>query len=118
MHTIITRVGFCERCSRNSNPRSGLFYVVHGDTGWHVYKSTSLGKIGFVPTNYKLIKVIGQNVVYEKLCSIHNCGVYVYYDNIKQNYQFDQLNWQRGMLSITTWNALQQYKHDKDYYLF
>lgn len=115
METIITRVGFCDNCCKNRNPRTGIFFVVMGTTGWHILKSKAMGKIGFVPMNYKLIKTIGENVVYEKLCSIHDCGMEVFYDSNRQSYQFIQGKWGRGVMSVKTWNALQQYKHDGDY---
>ena len=113
--TVIARVGFCEQCFINQHPRTGIFFVVAGKKGWHIYKAQAMGKIGYVPTNYRLIKSIGENIVYEKICGIHGCGVNVYFDNSQQMYRFDFLNWQRGIMDNKSWNALVTYKRDEDY---
>lgn len=115
--TIITRIGFCENCYRNNNPRTGIYYVVMGaKNGWHVYKAQNMTRfIGYVPMNYKLIKSIGENVIYEKLCSIHDCGMDVYWNPQNQCYNFDQGKWERGIMTINQWNSLQQMKRDNQY---
>lgn len=117
MGTIITRIGFCDNCFRNQNPRTGILFVVMGaKNGWHIYKAQNMTRfIGYVPMNYKLIKVIGENVIYEKLCSIHKCGMFVYWEPSIQNYKFDQGDWERGMMTLKEWNALQQLKDDRQY---
>lgn len=117
MATIISRVGFCDSCCKNQNPRTGIYYVVMGATnGWHIYKAQNMTRfIGYVPMNYKLIKVIGENVIYEKLCSIHGCGMDVYWEPSQQCYKFDQGKWERGMMTLNQWNCLQQIKHDEQY---
>lgn len=111
--TIISRVGFCDSCSKSSNPRTGGYFVVVGSKGWHIYKAQRMGKIGFVPINYHILKAIGENIVYETLCS--TCGVDVYWDSESSSYKFDLHDWTRGMMTLKDWNALQQYKHDLDY---
>lgn len=117
MSTIICRVGFCSQCYKAQRPRTDNFFVVHGTTGWHVMLAQHLGNPGFVPTLYRLVKVIGENVVYEKLCSMHDCGTDVYYHSTSQEYRFDLGEWERGMMTLETWNALVQYKHDTDYHI-
>ncbi len=117
MATIISRVGFCDNCYKNQNPRTGIYFVVMGaKNGWHIYQAQNMTRyVGYVPMNYKLIKTIGENIVYERLCSIHECGVEVYWDPSNQCYKFDQRAWQRGMMTTKEWNSLQMYKHDDDY---
>lgn len=115
MSTIITRVGWCSKCYKAQRPRTDNFFVTMGTTGWHVMLAKHIGNIGFVPTLYKLIKTVGQNVIFEQLCSMHECGVEVYYVPSTDKYNFRLGEWKRGMMELKTWNSLQQYKHDTDY---
>ena len=116
MKTIITRVGFCSSCYKAQRPRSGNFFVVKGKD-WHIMKSGHIGNTGFVPFLYKLIKVVGDNVIYEKLCSLNDCGTEVFYIPSSDSYDFRLGKWERGMMDIKTWNALAKYKRDSDYFL-
>lgn len=117
METIITRVGYCPHCNEAMRPHYDSQFAVVGKTGrYHIYIANSLGRIGFVPHFYKLIKVIGQNVVYEKSCAMHGCGTDIYFDNEKQNYQFYIQGYERGIMDLTSWNALVQY-HDDGYFI-
>lgn len=116
METIITRVGFCKDCEKDMRPHYDSLFAVIGKTNhYHIYKSNSLGRIGFVPHFYKLIKVIGQNVVYEKCCGMHSCGVDIYFSHDIQDYQFAMYRdkWVRGMMDLVSWNALVKYKDDE-----
>lgn len=113
--TIITRVGFCEACFKAQRPRTDNFFVAMGKNGWHIMQAKHIGNIGFTPHLYKLIKSIGQNIIYEKMCSMHDCGTEVYWSQQHQNYRFDLGSWEKGMMLLSDWNSLQKYKHDEDY---
>lgn len=113
--TTITRVGFCEACFKAQRPRTDNFFVARGTNGWHIMQAKRIGNIGYTPHLYRLIKVIGENVVYEKMCTMHSCGTDIYYDSLSQNYKFLLGKWERGMMTLSDWNSLQKYKHDKDY---
>lgn len=116
--TILTRPGWCEECSKKERPRINDQFIVMGSRGWHMYIAEFNRPPGFTPHLYKLVKVIGENVVYEYLCCMHNCGCDIYYDQQKQGYQFQlhDSQWKRGILPIKDWNALQQY-FDSDYWI-
>lgn len=115
MKTIITRVGWCMDCYKAQRPRTGNFFVAKGDTGWHVMLANHIGNSGFTPHLYKLIKVVGENIIYEKLCSLHDCGTDVYFHSASQSYRFDLGKWDRGVMKLTDWNKLVVYKHDPQF---
>lgn len=117
--TIISRVGHCAFCEKAGRPHYDSTFAVIGRTGqYHMYIANRIGKIGYTPHFYRLIKTIGQNVVYEKSCAMHGCGVDIYFDNEVQDYQFIlyEDSWQRGIMELKDWNALVQYK-DPDYFI-
>lgn len=115
METILTRVGFCPDCCRADRPRTDNFFVAMGSTGWHVMVAKRIGKPGYVPTLYRLIKALGENVIYEKLCGMHDCGVEVFYNSTTDRYNFHLGKWERGVMTTKNWNSLQAYKHDLDF---
>jgi hypothetical protein len=123
--STISRVGFCEKCFKRGSPHNGEYYCVVGDKNIYVKiaKNAKIFNQGFVPHFYLLLKVIGQNVVYKRSCSIHNCGGHVTItEGVDENGQqvevctwtFDEF--QRGIMTIEQWNALITYK-DKSYHL-
>lgn len=101
---VISRVGYCDKCAKAERPRHDSFFVVCGSHGWHVYRSKGIGKPGYVPTLYRLIKAIGENIVYEKQCSMHDCSVEIEYRS--GMYHFTLGKWERGMMTRESWNAL------------
>lgn len=111
----MTRVGWCSHCYKAQRPRTDNLFVAKGTNGWHVMKANHIGNIGYTPHLYKLIKAIGENVVYESMCAMHDCGVEVFFVPSTDRYNFRLGEWQRGMMTLKTWNSLQQYKHDPDY---
>lgn len=109
---MISRVGWCQRCQREMRPKTGHHFVVAGAKAFHVYQAEHTVYNGFVPYFYKLVKSIGENVVYERLCGIHECGVEVYWDSQNYKYKFVMKEhlWERGIMPLTTWNALVMFK--------
>lgn len=112
---IITRVGWCLDCFKAERPRTDNFFVARGTNGWHVMKANHIGNLGYTPHLYRSIKIIGENVVYEKMCAMHSCGTDIYYDSLSQNYKFVLGKWERGMMTLSDWNSLQHYKHDPQF---
>jgi hypothetical protein len=114
--TLISRVGFCEECFRKQQPREGTYYCVVGDKNFYVLISNhiSSARLGFTPHFYNLVKVIGQNVIYEKSCGIHNCGGHVTMKDDKATWTFDKK--ERCVVTIEQWNAMVRYK-DESYHL-
>jgi len=101
----ITRVGFCPHCFKAQRPRTDNFFVVHGKN-WHVYRANHISNPGYTPHLYRLLKTIGENVIVEKICGMHECGSVVWWDNVNQCYAFSLQKWERTMLTIKQWNAL------------
>lgn len=117
MDTIITRVGFCPKCYKAERPRTDNFFVVMGNSGWHIMKAAHIGNIGFTPHIYKVVKVDQdrKNVIYQKICSMHDCGTEVYWSTSQNAYQFHIDKGEREIMTIENWNALVMYKRDLDY---
>lgn len=114
--TTLSRVCFCEQCYKGYKPQKGQLFLVHGTHGFHVRSAIRNGTRGYSPHVIRLVKTIGENVVYEKRCGIHFCGVILEYKETKNDFVFDYLGeWQRGIISIQEWNAWVQYKNDPQY---
>lgn len=115
---FICRIGYCEVCAREQRPKSGQQYLVVGEEGFHLYFAWRNAPIfGFGPHLYKIHKIIGQNVVYDTWCSMYPCGI-AREENIADNsidYFPNENAKRRGIMLLSDWNALVQYKNDFDY---
>jgi len=108
---MICRVGFCPHCKERRRPKTDDAFVAIGAKGdYHVYYADHNGELGFVPHIYELLKVIGENVIYRKICTMHDCGTEIDLRYIPPPFVFKKEAWERGMMTITSWNALQQLK--------
>ena len=106
--TMISRVGFCEHCFHLRKPRTNQVYCVIGATGtYHLYYADRNGVIGFTPHIYDLLKVVGTNVVYRKICVMDSCGLDI---DTTGEFWLEKDHWQRGIMTIECWNALQKFK--------
>ena len=107
--TLITRVGHCENCQKNHKPKFGEPFAVIGQTErFHIYLANKQPPSGFSPFFYRLKKVIGQNVVYERLCGI--CEVTIFQSEPQWSFIFHEDKWQRGIMTIEQWNSLILFK--------
>ena len=111
--TVITRIGYCETCARSNSPRTGQRFLAYGSTSnaYFVLEAERNGKIGFTPHLYKLDKVLGQNVIIFKACSIYGCDV----DKKKtgQDWWYFVKGWKREVWTLETWNALVLLKNNE-----
>lgn len=116
--TIISRVGFCQECQKQSRPRQGSFFCVSGEHGFHKgisnHRPTTLH--GFTPHFYQLIKVLGENVIYEKSCGMHNCVKGGHFAHEKEGWSWTFDYFERIVCTIEEWNNIVRYK-DKGYQL-
>ncbi len=118
--TIICRTGFCLDCARANRPLYGQLFLVLGSHGYHVYEVEYTHRFkGFVPMFYKLIKPIGQNIIYERLCCMGKCAITLVWNTTtkKMDFGFDNTKWKRGIMTLESWNALVQYRRDNDYFV-
>lgn len=119
MKTVITRIGFCLECYKNNRPQIDDPFLVCGSTGYHVRYSGRNGRYtGFVPTLYRLEKVIGENVIVSSNCCMHECGVdrYITAEGYF-NYFAIHSKWKKHIFTLPQWNGLVLWKHDWDYYI-
>lgn len=110
--TLITRVGFCPDCFKRNRPRTDQMYIVHGTThDVDVLKyATKIGIRGFTPHIYELEKVIDRTVIYRSICTMHLCGIDIFFHKQGWNFMFRDDMWKRGATTIENWNALVQFK--------
>lgn len=109
--TSFTRVGFCQECKDNHRPKSGNLFVALGASGnYHIYVAGSKNTEGYVPHIYIIDKVLDGNVIYHKICCMHNCGISTV-NKISNKFSFDERAWSKHILPIKEWNALQQFRN-------
>ena len=111
-HTIITRVGWCDQCFKENRPHSQDSFLVYGSyrNDYHLKIAQGNGVRGFVPTIYKLVKVIGTNCIIDYACSF--CDANIWQGQDAWNYS---VTWKRMMMDVNNWNSLCLYKNDNDY---
>lgn len=112
--TIVTRVAFCPNCFKENNPKTNQLFLVYGSSTnkFRIYRANWNGTTGYCPHILRIVKVIGENVVYEKACGI--CEVDMWKNN-EGTISFEITNWSRGIMSILEWDQWILYKNDYDY---
>lgn len=118
--SIITRPGFCPNCSKEEQLKTGKSFLVYGATGWHHRTARQNSRYwGFVPTIYKLHKVIGSNVVVLRCCAVEGCGSEWKLIENQWMITIQPENYIRIIYPLEKWNALvlNPYWHDLQYYV-
>jgi hypothetical protein len=120
--TIICRTGWCDICAKENRPHTGQRFITIGSKGrYHVYHVDHVPKrYGFTPHLYRLNKSIGNDVVYDMLCCMEDCGVYLDDNASTGKIDFCLLpdKWRRGLMLLIDWNALVlRCKQDPDYFV-
>lgn len=118
--TILTRHGFCPLCSVNNLPKSGTMFKVVGRKGSHMKVCEHNPRwAGYTPHLYRLIKALGENIVYERICCVVDCGIIKVANDEEQVWEYIEKedHWVRGIMTLTDWNSLVMYKKDLDYFI-
>ena len=109
--TTLTRCGFCEACYKAHRPTLKDPFAVIGNTGtYHIYLAENANNVGITPHFYRLIKVIGENVVVESLCAMHGCGIHVDTTRPQWIFYFNKEKWQRSIITLEQWNSLVKFR--------
>lgn len=104
---ILTRCGFCESCYKSHRPSLKDLFAVIGNTGvYHIYSSRGANAHGITPHFYKLIKVIGSNVVVESICAMDGCGIDIEDCAPDKIFYFRKEQWNRSIITLEQWNSL------------
>lgn len=108
-HPIICRCGFCQECFKEGRPHSQDPFLAYGSNNKDYVYRRALGNgiRGFVPTIYKALNILGQNVIINYACSFCDC---VMWDD-GQGWRYE-IKWKRGLLHLEDWNALVTFKDD------
>lgn len=118
--SLITRIGFCQRCYDNHSPHDDQLMLLYGTHGYHVDnahpKRIPAHPIGYTPHLYKFMRTQGNIVIAKTVCCINGCDVKL--TRLPDNkYEFLILDskWKEVDMLICDWNALQKYKRDNDF---
>jgi hypothetical protein len=115
--TIITRVGFCEKCAQARRPKEGNLFLVYGSTSNSYYvaiaEDNSFMYNGYTPHVYILEKVVDGICHIHSHCSMNGCDVDVGKGK-KLEYSYSVIGGKDEKMTIADWNALVMYR-DKDY---
>ena len=115
--TTLCRVQYCPECAKNERPKTNQLCLFYGAkrNGYFVRGAIKIGTFGYTPHILKLVKVIGDTIIYESACSLNECGVDIWQTDEYGKYSFKVKKWSRGSIPINQWNAWTQYKHDSNY---
>lgn len=115
MSTIISRVGYCEKCAKLNKPKSGQVFLVMGGNSC-CYKglySSKNGKAGFTPHLYKIFKVANnrEKVYYQSLCCMADCGIKTSTVEGRLHISINHEKWSTvKVMSLKNWRALVLFK--------
>lgn len=119
MQHIITRVGHCPLCVLTKSPRTDQAFLAYGSTSkkYNVLYAERNGRIGYTPHIYKG-KIVGDNVIVEKVCAMYGCGV-DRKPEIDHWFYFTKSDaWTREIWTLKTWQALIDLKHNDFTYMY
>ncbi len=113
MKTMVTRIGYCEKCYSAKRPQGGQHFLVYGSTSDTMYledvKSRNATR-GFVPHIFLLIEHDYDEVKYRKVCCMCDCGAIYFPNKEDENLSEAIVNeeeWSEELTMPTTrWNAL------------
>ncbi|HEY5587424.1 MAG TPA: hypothetical protein VIK86_00550 [Candidatus Paceibacterota bacterium] len=113
--TVITRLGYCEKCFKEGRPKIGQNFIVFGKTA-NTFKgliSEKSNRRGCVPHVYKLKFITRKNVVYYKrICCMDNCGASVGIENNKKFIYFNETQWVHEATSLSNWKELVKFRDE------
>jgi len=118
--SLITRVGYCDRCAKNHSPHDEQLMLLRGAHGFHVDvahpKRIPAHPFGFTPHLYSYEKREGDIIIAHTICCINGCDVTL---TRKQDNSYEfrilETKWKEVRILVNDWNALQKYKRDNDY---
>lgn len=110
--TMITRVGFCEKCFKEGRPNSNELFIVFGGSsnsfkGIRTYKG---GKKGFTPHIYQFDRTEGNVLYYSRICCMVGCGAYTVKRKGKVFIYLNEDLCEYEYTTISNWNALVLFK--------
>lgn len=111
--TMVTRLGFCEKCFSEKRPKINEQFLTIGSTSGGLKPKVALhnGRTGFTPHFYLLKKVQENKVYYQRMCAMEVCGTYLYEENRKTYLAIDESKWSNWKAtSINNWNSLILFK--------
>lgn len=110
--TMITRVGFCPKCFKETRPKTGNQFIAFGGKSNTFKGMTALhsGRKGFTPHIYEFQRLEGKTIYYSKICCMVGCGAYLAEQKDKKFIYLNDDLCIDGYMDIDDWNALVKFK--------
>lgn len=109
---LITRVGFCPKCSKAGSPKTGQSFIVFGANSQSYKGKLALrnGVTGFTPHIYEFNRSMDKTVYYNKICCMCGCGSYLTTEGDKKFIYLNDEKWEDCYTTLSNWNALVLFK--------
>lgn len=113
--TMITRLGYCEKCAKKHMPKKGQTFIAYGRStdGYKYKKATKNGVVGLTPHLYETTTIRNdkRKVRFRRICCMEGCGSFKEERFGKILLYIDELKWSKTMeMEIDNWNALLNFK--------
>lgn len=111
--TMITRIGFCEKCFKEARPKTGNYFIAFGGKS-NTFKgmiASHNGMKGFTPHIYQFDKTEGNVLYYSKICCMVGCGAYLKEQKDKKLIYLNEDLCEYEYTTIKNWNALVKFKN-------
>lgn len=108
--TMITRVGYCEKCFKEAKPKSGQMFIAFGDCSQSLkgIRAVRNGRRGYTPNIYEFQRLMDKTVYYSKICCMCGCGAYKSKD--EKFIYLDDEKTEECYTTLDNWNALVLFK--------
>lgn len=109
---MITRLGYCDKCSKAHRPKTNRVFLVFGDHSQTFFGMISLHSTlkGMTPHIYEFQRLTGNTVYFSKICCMVGCGTKITTIDGNEFVYTDDTKWEDSYMSLSNWNALCTFK--------
>lgn len=123
MKIDLCRTQYCPICAANGRPYMGDVFVLYGRTSGNILIDECQDRVkardyGFTPHLLTILDrdLKNKQVVIEKVCAMHGCGITLYETDEEENYEFVVNRKSITLLSLKQWNDLVKFS-DTGYHI-
>lgn len=114
--TMITRLGYCEQCSKAHRPQTNQLFIAFGTKhqcfAGMIAEHSALK--GMTPHIYEFQRLTNGTVYFVKVCCMVGCGTYIVTEmerKVEKKYIYiNEEKWEDGYMPLSDWNALVLFK--------